>query len=59
MRKIYCDLCGARIGEVSKDGVEILRDKLSVKIGKKDFPEICSVCYGNVLEFIEGIKRQK
>jgi hypothetical protein len=54
MRIIYCDRCGAEIGEVSKDGVETKPEKLSLKIGRHQYPEVCAKCYGEVLEFVTG-----
>ena len=56
MRIIYCDLCGKVIGDVSKDGVEVLQNKLGgIKIGRHEYPEVCPKCYGEIIDFINGM----
>jgi len=58
MRKIYCDLCGTQIGEVSTHGVEMLGGgSFSLLVGKEEYKEVCPRCYGTVKEFVKGLKK--
>lgn len=59
MRIIYCDFCGKKVGDVSTSGVEMMSDgKESVRVGNKEYKEICGKCYLVVYEFIEEFKKK-
>ena len=60
MRIIYCDFCGKNIGDVSVSGVEMVTDgKESLRVGNKEYKELCGKCYRTVYEFIEELKKKK
>jgi len=58
MKIIHCDLCGKRIGDVTVDGVEMKDEAVSIRIGAKNYMDMCGLCYKVIYEFVEELKKR-